>query len=201
MVNKIPGASWITETEEAHLATHVIASDGKQQLKRTPKLMIAMNKTPNIVLLDWFTDSAKKGIALPCDKFLVKDKGAEKEYGFIMDETIERIKEHLANDTAVLIGKHIYVCKGVAGKKAPKENELKCIVLAAGGEWLANLNNLQASQLNDVVIITSSEPSDASKQIKVAKAASAIKRGVLHKTTTWLFDGIMAQQLDFDASS
>ncbi|GKY93110.1 hypothetical protein MPSEU_000279200 [Mayamaea pseudoterrestris] len=201
MIDKIPGASWITETEHAHEATHVIASDGKQQLKRTPKLMIALNKTPNIVTLDWFTECAKKGAVLPCDTFLVNDKRAEKEYDFVMNETLDRITEHLENGIAVLTGKHVYVCKGVAGNKAPKEDEFKCIVEAAGGEWLPNLKTRSGIQKEDVIIITNCDSTEEAKQTKVTAVASAIRQGAQQKTTSWLFKTMMTQHLDIDSSA
>ena len=197
LIHKIPGAKWVETTEEAHLATHVIAKKGKDPLKRTPKLMIAMNKTPNIVTLDWLIESAKKGTALPCDRYLVKDKAAEKTYKFRMAETVERIKDHIEHGTAVLSGKSVFVCKGVAGDNAPKEDELRCIVEAAGGSWLSTLEKATAKPTEDLIIITSKDQPVASKQIKERAVAGAIKKGALQKTTTWLFDGIMAQQLDF----
>ena len=197
LIHKIPGASWVETTEEAHLATHVIAKKGKDPLKRTPKLMIAMNKTPNIVTFDWFLESAKKGTALPCDRYLVKDKVAEKTYNFRMVETAERIKEHLKHNTSVLSGKAIFVCKGVAGDNAPKEDELICIVEAAGGRWLSMLETTATASTEDLIIITSKDQSAASKQVKERAVARALKEGALQKPTTWLFDGMMAQQLDF----
>jgi hypothetical protein len=199
MIDKIPNARFVERTEDAHLATHVIASDGKQPLKRTPKLMIAMNKTPNIVLLDWLVESAKQGTALPCDKFLVKDKEAEVVYGFRMEDTVKRIKEHLENETALLQGKLVYVCKGVAGNKAPSESEFKCIVEAAGGHWLPGLKDLPSmAQMPKLIIITSSEPKEAVKQVKIKAVVNAIKHGALQRTTSWLFDGMMTQHLSFD---
>lgn len=196
LIDKIPGARWLTTTEEAHLATHVIASDGKQQLKRTPKLMIAMNKTPNIVVLDWFIQSAKKGTVLSCEKYLVVDKKAEEEYSFNMKATVARINDHIESGRGVLTGKLVHVCKGVAGNQAPTENELRCIVEAAGGRWLQNLRKLSTADAEDVLVIASNDGQDGSQQMKVPAVAAAIKRGAKLKTAAWLFDTMMTQQLD-----
>jgi hypothetical protein len=199
LIKKIPNARLVEETEDAHTATHDIASDGKQQLKRTPKLMIALNKTPNIVELKWLKDSAKAGSVLSADKYVVSDKAAEKEYGFSMKETIARIRQRLETNDPVLNGKLVFVCKGVAGNNAPKEIELRCIIEAAGGQWLSQLKKRsEGDEMDRLVIITSSDAKAAGNQVQKKDVADAIQHGAQYKSTLWLFDGMMRQKLDLD---
>jgi hypothetical protein len=55
-----------------------------------------------------------------------------------MHATLEIESSTIEQGTSLLRGWWIY---GVAGSKAPSEDELKLIVEAAGGTWLASLND------------------------------------------------------------
>jgi len=186
----------LDDVGEAHTATHVIASDGRQSIKRTPKLMIAINKTPNIVTLDWLTESAKTGKVLPCDDFLIlDDKKAEEKYGFNMATTVDRIKCNLENKTPLLDGKKVYVCDGVAGDKAPPMDELKLIVEAAGGKFVSSLRSIN-DDADFLIVITSADAKDMQQQTKKRAVQWVLKKGgASQKTTSWLFQSVMAQNL------
>lgn len=195
------GGILVNDINDAHTASHVIASNGKLSLKRTPKLMIALNKTANIVTLNWLTESAKSGKALPCSNyFILDDKEAESRYGFSMKKTLDRVRQNIKHGTPVLGGFAVFVCKGVAGNKSPPENELKLIIEAAGGEWVSSLSALLNARNDNsrrgFLIITSNDPEDRTKQLKIRAVASALKHGAVAKSTSWLFQIMMTQQLD-----
>jgi hypothetical protein len=80
------------------------------------------------------------GQILTCNVIL-DDTEAEAKYDFSMRATLERISSNIEQGTSLLGGWWIYVCRGVAGSKAPSGDELKLIVEASGGTWLASLND------------------------------------------------------------
>ena len=65
------GGILIEDLDDAHTVTHIIATDGKKQIKRTPKLMIALCRTTNIISLQWLLESSAANSFLPCHQFLV----------------------------------------------------------------------------------------------------------------------------------
>jgi hypothetical protein len=209
------GGSLIDDIKFAHTATHgkgtyfvfetsqllcsynfwvVIACDGKSKIRRTPKLMIAMSVTPNIVTLDWLRRSALTKSPLPCEKFLIHDKDFEKSYNFSMEKAYKRITSHLKNGTRLLDGWFVYVCPGVAGNKAPPTNELKLIVEAARGSWLTKLAPNPKVPYEKTLIITSDPPT--SKQENAKYVDKAVREGARKRTTTWFFRATMTLELD-----
>ena len=72
---------------EAGSVTHIIASEKNNSIRRTPKLMIGICNTRNIVTIDWLNESGKAKQALPVERYLIlNDKEAERKYGFEMRE-------------------------------------------------------------------------------------------------------------------
>lgn len=194
------GGVLLDDIKLAHTATHVIASDGKHPFRRTPKLMIALNKTANIVKLSWLVESAKASKLLPCEDYFIVDAKAESQYDFCMVQTLDKARANLTEGSPLLHGIFVYVCKGVAGNKAPPENELKLIVEAAGGVWLTRLDDPTCTYGKGrncvLVIITSSDPKAEKRQLKVRDVTSALRNGAVHKTTAWLFHTMLTQERD-----
>lgn len=162
--------------------------------------MIGICRTSNIVHLDWLIKSAKVRQPLACNDFLLlKDKKAESHYGFKMRKSLQRGEALRSNDQFLLTGYWVYVCKGVAGNKAPPEKEFELIVDGAGGKWLSSIGtrvikDLDASKL---IIITPEKP--ATKRSKSAEARDvekAIKLGAQDHPPSWLFQCIIRQKLD-----
>jgi hypothetical protein len=181
----------VNDIVDAHSATHAIITDGTAPIRRTPKLMIAFCRTPNIVTADWLIQSLKVGKALSCEQFLaINDEKAELQYQFTLSDTIGRIGSNIASQIYLLSGWSIYVCEGVAGKKAPPEDELQLIVEAADGIWLRSLTTKSS---NRKLVITG-DP-ETKKQVSNKNVVAALKSGAVKKTTTWLFHAIMTQQL------
>ena len=72
---------------DAGWATHIIASEKNSSMRRTPKLMVGICNTRNIVTMDWLNESGRAKQALPVETYLIlNDKEAETKYGFRMSE-------------------------------------------------------------------------------------------------------------------
>lgn len=196
------GGKILENVDEASNATHVIAGDGVTALRRTPKLMICISRTSNILNSNWLAASAKEGMPLDCGEYLLLgDRGAEKKYDFVMKETLVNGIAVRQEQDGLLSGWHVFFCKGVAGNRAPPAPELNLIVLAAGG---ANLRSLSARETKKVnpskVIIITSDPA-TSAQTSAKDAVRMTSNGAKVFTTTWLFHCIITQTLDVDAAT
>ena len=194
------GAELLENIEDAHKATHVIAGDDRNTLRRTPKLMIGVCRTSKIVDMNWLVKSAKARQALPCKEFLLlNDKEAEKKYDFVMQEALLRGDELRRNDKFLLTGYWVYVCNGVAGDKAPPEKELQLIVDAAGGKWLSSVSTRVIKDLDASKILVITQEKPAKKKSKSAEARDvdkAINIGAHANPPSWLFQCIIRQSLD-----
>jgi len=180
----------------ASTATHVIAGDNSTSLRaRTPKFMIAISRTSNILHMDWLTNSYAEKRVLDCQKYrLINDTVAEKTYNFSMLNSLEE-GEKRRNKGGLLNGWNIYICEGVAGNKAPKQEELLLIIKAAGGNILKypDINSLgKEDQAKSIVLTSTPATSEQKKDPKVSRLA---RFGKGYFTTSWLFDCIINQQL------
>ena len=207
------GATLLENIEDAKFATHVIAGNGKKDstLRRTPKLMICICRTDNILHHDWLIQSSKVKKPLECFPFLLRDENAESKYNFSMLETVKnrhelrqlQTEEFCDDSNCLLLGKY-YVCfsKGVAGNKAPPSKELGLIVHAAGGTILRSLSEKSMSNLKEIphpcniLIVTSDPATSAQMSDKVIMKWNEIGANIV--TTTWLFDCIMRQKISFN---
>mmetsp|Transcript_528 Transcript_528/g.740 ORF Transcript_528/g.740 Transcript_528/m.740 type:complete len:1021 (-) Transcript_528:68-3130(-) len=182
-------------TDDPLEATHVIAGDKNNHLRRTPKIMAALCKTSNILKAEWLEESYLKRSIVGCSHYLLlNDYVAENSYSFSMKQTLVE-GERRRQDGGILAGWKILFCDGVAGNKAPRESDLHMIIRAAGGEWLLS-QNIPVPISEDpthVIVITSDPP--LTSQIEDEKAAVAAEIGAGFFTTSWLFDCMMHQQL------
>ena len=189
------GAVLVNDIVDAHTATHVIAYNDQTPMRRTPKLMISLScKTRNIVRLQWLIESHAANEILPCEAFLAVDKEAEKKYSFSMKKTLSIIVNRIDSDMPRLLeGWSVFVCKGVAGNRAPEAKELRLMVEAAGGSWLATCTK-KGIDFSKLLIITS-DP-EQTKPVPVKSVSGALENGASKRTTTWLFDAFMKQECD-----
>lgn len=180
------GAEIVESIEKAHTATHIIVTDGTTKLRRTPKLMICLCKSPNILKLEWLEQSAKEQTILDTTPYLlIDDKEAEKRYRFSMKATIQNgIKSR--EKGGVLQGWSVYICSGVAGNHAPSAKELKLIIEAAGGKVAERILH------PDKTIVVTSSPSTPSqrKEPGVQNVSRSCGKVV---STSWLFDVMITQ--------
>ena len=185
------GAEIVESIEEAHTATHVIVTDGATKFRRTPKLMVCICRSPNIVTLKWLEQSAKEQRVLDTTPYLlVDDKEAEKRYCFSMKETIQNGIQ-MREIGGVLGGFSIYICSGVAGNKAPSTNELNLIIEAAGGKVLSSLATHKSLDPAKTIVLAS-DPSTSS-QLREPGVRNIVNLGGKIVSTSWLFHVIITQ--------
>lgn len=198
MVKKIGGV-FIEKIEDAVKATHVIAASKDVKLKRTPKFMVAISRTSNIVHLDWLIESARKGEALDAQEFLLLDQTeAESQYNFKLSETLARGNTLRDKGTLLLDGIDVFLCNGVAGSvrkgdKTPPETDFRLILEAAGASVLTTLPTQRSSGKSKTIIITSKDPKERKKQLSKRDVMTAVKQGAVPKTAEEIFHAIMTQ--------
>lgn len=203
MISKL-GGTLLEDIKDAKTATHVIAADKKNSIgvRRTPKLLIGLSVTSNIVDLSWLLQSAKKKEVLDSESYLCCDKEAEKNYEFSLKESCTRGDELRREGKALFDGYWIHVCKGVAGnktagKRTPPSDEVKLIVEGAGATWLPTLSPKMMEQhgvdASKVLIITS-DP-ETKKEVGPKAVADALNSGAEKQTIAWLFKCIMTQKI------
>lgn len=201
MIKHIGGLLLDKNIEDALDATHVIAGSKGTSMRRTPKLMIGICKTNNIVDLEWLVQSAKQRKVLPSKNFLlVKDEQAEIQYKFKMHASLIRAGKLRCNGKTLLGGYSVYCCTGVAGNKkkgnmTPPPKEFRLIVESAGAAWKASLP--KNSDFSHVIVVVSKVESEAKKQLLAKKVVDALDKGAIAKTTEEIFHGIMQQEFNF----
>jgi len=201
MIDSI-GAELVESVEEAASATHVIVSDGKSKLRRTPKLMICISKVSKILSIDWLVRSAMEQKILDTDDFLLlEDKEAEMTYNFSMKQTLENGITARRERGGVLGGWSVYICANVAGNRAPSTRELTLIIHAAGGKSMNSLSEANVTDPSKLIILTSDPSTNA--QLKEDGVETVERLGAKVATTTWLFHTIITQKIshDYDGSA
>jgi len=189
------GAQLVVSIEEASTATHVIASDGKTKLRRTPKLMICVCRTSQILSIEWLEQSAKEQRVLDTNDFLLLgDKEAEKIYKFSMVETLENGRQARLDRGGVLGEWYVYICSGVAGNNAPSRKELNLLVEATGATLLRSLlvSDTSFDPLK-TIIITSDPSTDAQRSGEGVERVTRLGAKLL--STSWLFQTIINQKI------
>jgi hypothetical protein len=179
---KALGGELLDKTADAHLATHVIASDGKESIRRTPKLMIAMCKTSNVVSLKWLEDSARQRKVLSTSPYLVlNDTVAEQLYKFDMRQALQNGDALRLQGDTLFRGRHVWVCPGVAGHRAPPEEELKLMITAAGGLWIRSSSNLKLYHDSNTKL---NEKDDSTTKLRTKTRKTKKTSNILNPTTT-----------------
>ena len=174
----------------------VIAKDSKTKLRRTPKLMICLCKTSQILGIEWLEQSAKEQRVLDTDDFLlIGDKEAEKRYNFSMKETLQNGTLARSNTGGVLGEWFVYICKGVADNKAPSMKELHLLVEATGATFLRTLSESEVSDPTKTIMITSDPATSAQRSEKGVERVTSLGGRLL--PTSWLFHTITTQQIMF----
>lgn len=197
MIKRIGGVL-LEKIEDAHSATHVIAGSRDRSMRRTPKLMIGLCKTSNIVDVEWLIQSSKQHKALPSTNFqLLNDSQAEAQYKFEMRESLRRAGRMRSTGNSLLGGFTVCCCPGVAGNKkkgnmTPPAKEFQLIVEAAGALWAPSV--VKIADFSRLIIVVSKLEDEAAKQISTKKVAEALQNGAISKSTEEIFDSIMQQQ-------
>ena len=188
------GAEYVNSIEEAHTATHVIASDGTTKLRRTPKLMICICRVAQILSIEWLEQSAKQQCVLDTNDFLLlDDREAEKRYNFSMKTTLRNGILARKRRGGVLGGWSVYICSGVAGNKAPSLREIHLIIEAGGGQVMKSLSRTESFDRTKIIVLTS----DPSTKLQLGElgVAKAKRCGAKVMSTSSLFHTIITQNL------
>jgi hypothetical protein len=149
--------------------------------------------------MNWLIQSAKAREALPCNEFLLLgDKKAEETYEFDMRSTMQRGDKLRSKNKFLLSGHGVYICSGVAGVKAPPEEELKLIVDAAGGKWLSSIAPRDIGSINasNILIVTKEKPDKKkTKSTEASNVDKAVKLGAQTCPASRLFHCIIRQSM------
>jgi len=194
MIKRV-GGILLQKIEDAHSATHVLTA---QPMRRTPKLMIGLCKTSNIVDLEWLIQSSKQHKALPCTDFqLLHDSHAEAQYKFEMRESLRRAGRMRSTGDSLLGGFVVCCCPGVTGNKkkgnmTPPAKEFRLIVEAAGALWAQSL--AKVGDFSKLIIVVSKLEDEAARQLSTKKVDEALRKGAITKSTEDIFHSIMQQQ-------
>ena len=160
LVTKIGGK--VVGLDDMDGVTHVI-TDGN--LKRTPKLLVALNLGACYVVgVEWLEDSAKLSPPSPipielasppiaskgkpgragrgsvkAESYLVQDREKEKKWApFTLVKTLQHNYKRITDNGSDLLfnGLGIYIASDVFGRNAPSREELRLIVESGGGTLL-----------------------------------------------------------------
>lgn len=180
-------------TEDPLEATHMVIGE----LKRTPKLMVAINAgVQHVVGLDWLQKSAKKGTPLPvtkASKFLIKDAAKEKLWGFELSRTLALPRG--AGHDGVFEGLVVLVTPGVCGVRSPKEEDFAAIVTSGGGRWLTP--SMEAPEdAERLLVVSSAEVAPTVPRALVEAASRGPGRGLY--STEAVFLAVLRQELRLD---
>ena len=186
------GGIVLEDIVDAPSATHIIAGDKNLPLRRTPKLMIGLNSTANVLHMDWVISSKRQGRFCETRPYLLLlDRTAESNYSFSMKETLLN-GEMRRSEGGLLKGWSLYFAKNVAGNKAPKEDELNLMVTSAGGCVLECLNS--EADLSNVIVITS-DSTTLPDLVEAQLAEEYVSQAAEIFSTSWLYNVIIHQKL------
>ena len=113
-----------------------------------------------------------------------------------MAETLHILMGRLNRGQYLLSGWSVYLCTGVAGKKAPPKHEMQMIVEAAGGIWMEKIPN----NITVPLLIITSNP-EQKKQVSPKAVQHALRQGAEKRTTKWLFSATFTQTTDLPATN
>ncbi len=214
------------------------------EIKRTARFMSVLCVTPYILKKTWLIKSYEQRKVLPptatispssriCYNsatsinslnnirqkkepyLLIDDVEAERKFQFSMKETLEEGKKRRKLG-GLLAGFNIFVCEGIVMKEA----EMRKMVQAAGGKWLAKkvqvggkgrekerkeeIKDGNDSKEKDRVVLFVEDPSQIivitsdpplPEQLGDDIVSNVIESGASCFTTTWLFNSMMHQKV------
>jgi hypothetical protein len=154
---------------------------GRDELKKTAKLILAITSGKDIVTDSWITDSSKAGHLLDTTSYLPLDEKHEKEWGFNLRNAIRRGKVgHKPLD-----GFKVYFTPSL---KSAGGNDLKEIAVIAGAEWCGSQSKKPSDDF--LVILTGVEDKD--REILINKGFRTFSKELLTV-------GILRKELGLDS--
>ena len=123
MVTSLKGVYIERIDELNNLEFDVLVSDS---IKRTVKLIIAINKSIPVVTMEWIKDSTKCNYFIDPINYIISDPENEKSYNFNLKECITKVR----NETRLLLtGMEFYLFQSIM----PQPKEFAPMILSAGG--------------------------------------------------------------------
>ena len=175
------------------LATHVIVGN---EIKRTPKLMAAMNAgAPYILRFDWLRDSAAKGRAIALTpsalrKYVANDAPKEKLWGSTILNTIMKPRNGLLFRDIGFIITH-----GVCGNRAPPEPDMRLIIYSGGGRFLSVDDSVDGDK--SIIVIANDDNKDSLCDRLLDLARSGPGKNRIY-SPEFIFQAVMRQEIDWD---
>ena len=171
--------------------THLLV-DEKVNTKRTAKVMVGICRAKHVCTTAWLQTCLENDQVQPLPSLVdPKVRTNPEPNKRITNESLERALELRRAGKYILSDCAVSVCKRVAGEKAPSLDELRCMVENAGGIFLGEFVPEKTIQGKHTIVITSDPCTRTQK-----KSLETRGEGVITKTTSWLFDTLMLQQLD-----
>ena len=185
------GGELIENLDSIYRANYLIAGDDATSIRRTPKVLIAMNCGIPLLHLDWLVSCGTTGkFVSPTKKhMLLNDKKAEEEFDFCMKDSMERWVFRDKRGEKLLTGWFVYVCKNLfSDTKVPDSNTFELIISSAGGVFC---DRFTKDECDRTLVITRTENYKLPRDIK-----SAVQEGAQVRTYHWLFNAMLRQEHD-----
>eukprot|EP00826_Nyctotherus_ovalis_P007652 TRINITY_DN11944_c0_g1_i3.p2 TRINITY_DN11944_c0_g1~~TRINITY_DN11944_c0_g1_i3.p2 ORF type:complete len:165 (-),score=50.21 TRINITY_DN11944_c0_g1_i3:43-537(-) len=113
-----------------------------QSLRRTSKLLVAINRGAEILAINWLTESARANKLLPTEEYILKDEEMEKRWDVTISEVLRKVK----NETrGVFHGMSFFLSKGIV----PEYAEMKAIIETGGGNVVSSPSKTAVNVFND----------------------------------------------------
>ncbi len=151
--------------------THLVTD----KVRRTAKLLCCLSRGALVVVPDWLDQCKVSKTFVDPAPYLVKDKAAEKQHGFTHVTSHQR-----ALQGSVMTKYRVFV----TGSVKPEPQQMKEIILCAGGKFLSSL----PVKPDPYTIIISCEEDKA-------KCQSAIKAGLQIVSAEFILTGMLRQEI------
>ncbi|KAJ3209833.1 Mediator of DNA damage checkpoint protein 1 [Dinochytrium kinnereticum] len=159
--------------------THLVTD----KIRRTVKFLAALSTGKYILNEKWLQQSQKERRFVAENKYTVKDKNMEEQFGFSLVESLKLARD--PSRQSVFANVHVYATPNVK----PPPDELEEMLRAAGGKLLASLPPTLPKDPKDCVVIGCVEDLEECQRLKAAGWPIQSKEFVL--------TGILRQTLDF----
>lgn len=150
------------------------------RVRRTVKFLCALAQSIPIVSVDWLLASEKAKRFVELEDYILKDSEAEVKFGFELERSLEKAKNH-----KLLDGYTVVLTRSVV----PRRPELKSIIASCGGKPVFQ-QTLPWPQ--KAVVISCKEDLPNAKKLLV-KA----RKSVTLQSPEFILTGILRQELDF----
>lgn len=168
-------------------------------LKRTPKLMVAINSGVSyIVSLSWLSDSSKAGKpiaikSLDSSKYIIRDKEKEKLWGFSMPNTLSKSRGAGAS-VGVFSNISVFLTSKICGTTAPPLDQMREIIESGQGKLVDRLIASTGDSQQLVIVSNEAGLSELTDEEWVA-SQNGLGRGIYG--IDFLFVAVLRQEIDF----